>query len=207
MSRGRDTFRRVKPALSAVVWLLKRLPRSVRYGVLALFRGTPGPVGLGVRYACVRSLARSCGDNIYVGAYAFVSYLERCDIGNNVSIREFCNVGCLGGLYIGDDVSLASGVVVLTTEHDYYQLSVSMRDAPLVAKSTIIEDGAWVGAGACITPGVTVGQGAVVGAGAVVTRSVPAYSIVAGVPARVIGWREGSPTQPQESQEIGLGGR
>ena len=97
MSRGRDTFRRVKPALSAVVWLLKRLPRSVRYGVLALFRGTPGPVGLGVRYACVRSLARSCGDNVYVGPYAFVSYLERCDIGSNVSIREFCNVGCLGG--------------------------------------------------------------------------------------------------------------
>lgn len=82
-----------------------------------------------------------------------------------------------------------------------------MRDAPLVPKSTIIENGACVGAGACITAWMTVGQGAVVGAGAVVTRSVPAYSIVAGVPARVIGWREGSPTQPQESQEIGLSGR
>ena len=50
-----------------------------------------------------------------------------------------------------------------------------------------IEDGAWIGAGAIILANVTVGRKAVVGAGAVVTRSVPAFAIVAGNPAKVIG--------------------
>ena len=196
-------FRLTKPVLFAMVWLLKRLPRPMRYGLLALFRGTPGLIGLGLRYACVYSLARSCGDNVYIGPYALLSYLENCDIGSNVSIREFCSVGCLGEVRIGNDVSLAMGTIVLSTEHDYCQASTSMRDAPAILKSTVIQDGAWVGARVIITAGVTIGQGAVIGAGAVVTRSVPAYSIVAGVPARVIGWRKGAPAQSQEMQATG----
>jgi maltose O-acetyltransferase len=59
------------------------------------------------------------------------------------------------------------------------------RTAPVV-----IEDFAWLGSRAMVLPGVTVGKGAVVAAGAVVTRDVPPYAIVGGVPARVIGERE-----------------
>jgi acetyltransferase-like isoleucine patch superfamily enzyme len=55
----------------------------------------------------------------------------------------------------------------------------------------VIEDDVWVGAGAVILPGVTIGRGAIVGAGAVVTRDVPPFAIVAGVPARFLAWREG----------------
>jgi acetyltransferase-like isoleucine patch superfamily enzyme len=53
-----------------------------------------------------------------------------------------------------------------------------------------IEDWADIGVNAVILPGVTVGRGAIVGAGAVVTKDVPAFSKVAGIPATVIGWRE-----------------
>ncbi|MGZ0018240.1 acyltransferase [Nitrosomonas sp. wSCUT-2] len=56
----------------------------------------------------------------------------------------------------------------------------------------IIQDDAWIGAGAIILPGVTVGKGAIIGAGSVVTKSVPSYCLVAGNPARVI--RELKPT-------------
>jgi acetyltransferase-like isoleucine patch superfamily enzyme len=167
----------------------------VRYGLLALFRGTPGLAGLGLRYACLRSLARSCGVDVGVGPYVFLSYLECCDVGSNVSIHAFSSVGCRGGVRIGDDVSLAMGTIVLSTEHDYRSAGVQMRGAPALPKRTVIDLGAWVGARACITAGTTIGQGAVVGAGAVVTNSVPAYSVVAGVPARVIGWRDGAPTR------------
>lgn len=199
MKRGRDVFRLVKPVLLALAWVLERLPQPLRYGVLALFRGTPGLIGLGLRYACVRSLARSCGDNVSIGPYTFFSYLRNCDIGSNVTIYALCSVGCRGGLHIGDDVSLSIGTVVLTTEHDYRRADVLMRGAPALLKRTTIEDGAWVGARVTITAGVTIGRGAVVGAGAVVTRSVPPYSIAAGVPARVIGWRAGA----SELQEAG----
>lgn len=55
-----------------------------------------------------------------------------------------------------------------------------------VAKPVVIEEDAWIGGGAILLPGVTIGRGAVVGAGAVVSRSVPANTVVAGNPARVI---------------------
>jgi len=57
-------------------------------------------------------------------------------------------------------------------------------------KPVTVKRGADIGAGATILPGVTVGEDAIVGAGAVVTRDVPAYSIVAGVPARILRWRD-----------------
>uniref|UniRef100_A0A832M1L7 Acyltransferase n=1 Tax=Oscillatoriales cyanobacterium SpSt-402 TaxID=2282168 RepID=A0A832M1L7_9CYAN len=195
--RGREIFHRVRPILRFLSWILRQFPRSVRYALLALFRCTPGPLGLGIRYFCVHSLARSCGDNVYIGPYTFLSYLELCDIGSNVSIREFCSIGCRGGLRIGNDVMLAAGTVLLTEEHDYTQSNVPMRDALPELKKTVVEDGVWVGARVCITAGITVGGGAVIGAGAVVTHDIPPFSIAAGVPARIIGWRPGH--EPQQS--------
>jgi acetyltransferase-like isoleucine patch superfamily enzyme len=57
----------------------------------------------------------------------------------------------------------------------------------------------WVGRGATILPGVTLGAGAIIGANSVVTRDVPAQAIVAGVPARLIRWRDGRPVDPAEA--------
>jgi acetyltransferase-like isoleucine patch superfamily enzyme len=114
-----------------------------------------------------------------------LSFLEFCDIGNNVSIREFASIGCQGGLRIGNDVSLAYGAVVLTTEHDYRNAKF-IRDVPTILKETIIEENVWVGARVVITAGITIGQGTVIGAGAVVTKSIPSNSVAVGVPAHVI---------------------
>jgi acetyltransferase-like isoleucine patch superfamily enzyme len=161
----------------------------LRYGFLALFRGTPGLIGIGIRYICVRSLARSCGDNVFIGAYTFLTYLENCDIGDHVSIREFCDIGALGGLSIGSNVSIASGTVILTTEHDYRQTAALIRDAPTQLKPTIIEEDVWIGSQVGITAGVTIGRGSVIGIGAVVTKSILPYSVAVGVPARVIDQR------------------
>jgi acetyltransferase-like isoleucine patch superfamily enzyme len=190
LKRGRDLYRSYRFILIGLAAVLKCLPRGARYAFLALFRGTPGMIGVGLRYIAVRSLARSCGDNIYIGPYSFLSYLEECNLGSNISIRELCVVGCKGGLTIGDNVSIAHSSSILTTEHDYAQAARSPRET-LVEKPTTIGDNVWIGAGVRVTAGVILGEGAVIGAGSVVTRSIPANAIAAGVPARVLRYRDG----------------
>jgi acetyltransferase-like isoleucine patch superfamily enzyme len=87
-------------------------------------------------------------------------------------------------LVIGDNVNVSHQVLLQTLTHDPRSPGFAV-----LAKPVAIRDHAWIGARAIVCPGVTVGEGAVVGAGAVVTRDVPAWTIVAGNPARPIGER------------------
>jgi len=87
-------------------------------------------------------------------------------------------------VHIGNRVGIAQRVILVTSSGVTYSRTwpiLGDKVAPIV-----IEDDAWIGAGAIILPGITIGRGAVVGAGAVVTRDVPPYTIVVGVPARPI---------------------
>jgi acetyltransferase-like isoleucine patch superfamily enzyme len=88
------------------------------------------------------------------------------------------------GLEIGNNVSISEGVAIFTLEHDPNSPTFDNRGA-----AVRIGDRVFVGARALILPGVTIGEGAVVAAGAVVTRDVPPFAIVGGVPAKPIGER------------------
>jgi acetyltransferase-like isoleucine patch superfamily enzyme len=106
-------------------------------------------------------------------------------IGKGSVINQGCFLYTTGGLVIGENVSISSGVWLVTGTHD-------MNDPgfPDSYKPIAIGDYAWIGVRATILAGVIVGEGAVVMAGAVVTRDVPPYAIVGGVPARVVGQRD-----------------
>jgi acetyltransferase-like isoleucine patch superfamily enzyme len=96
----------------------------------------------------------------------------------------YINGGCLfmarGGITIEDDVQIAANVQLVSNNHDPYERQI------LTCKTVLIRQGAWIGAGASILPGVTVGRYAIVGTSAVVTKDVPDYAVVAGVPAKVL---------------------
>jgi maltose O-acetyltransferase len=109
---------------------------------------------------------------------------SRTRIGRGTRISRDCTLDTRGGLSIGDHVSISPEVVVLTADHD--------RDDPgfpLRHRQVVIEDHVWIGMRAMVLPGVHIGRGAVVAAGAVVTGDVEPLSIVAGIPARVVGHR------------------
>jgi maltose O-acetyltransferase len=109
-------------------------------------------------------------------------------IGRRTVVNQQCCLDGRGGLTIGDYVNISAGVWILTDSHD-------MED-PLfreVLAPVTIGNHAWIGSRALILPGVEVGEGAVVAAGAVVTRSVEPYTVVGGVPARLIGTRTQRP--------------
>jgi acetyltransferase-like isoleucine patch superfamily enzyme len=103
-------------------------------------------------------------------------------IGKNVFINHDCTFLDIGGITIEDDVLIGPKVSVITESHP---LNPAERKALLV-KPVVIKQNAWIGAGAIILPGVTVGENAVVAAGAVVSKDVPANSVVAGIPAKVV---------------------
>lgn len=110
------------------------------------------------------------------------------DFGKNITFGKhvFVNSGCRfqdqGGIVIGDGVLIGHNVVIATINHD---IDPSMERKNHYAPVTI-GNHAWIGSNATILPGVTVGSWAVVAAGAVVTKDVESYTVVGGVPARII---------------------
>jgi len=114
-------------------------------------------------------------------------------IGRNALIGEANVIRGQGGVTIGDNVYTAPLVQILAVEHVYDDPSRPISEQGIMAEGIVIEDDAWIGAGAIITDGVRVGKGSVVGAGAVVTRDVPPHSVVMGVPARVVKEITGAP--------------
>jgi acetyltransferase-like isoleucine patch superfamily enzyme len=78
---------------------------------------------------------------------------------------------------------------VLGSAHTGSPVDVPIIETDLLIKPVVVEEWADIGTGAVLLPGVTIGKGAIVGAGAVVARDVPAFSKVAGTPAKILGWR------------------
>jgi len=97
---------------------------------------------------------------------------------------------------IGDRASLSPGVTIIADagpNNSRLQFLPYVRDRLIVEKAVVIGDDAWIGANAVLLPGVVIGEGAIVGAGSVVSHSAPPYTIVAGVPAKMIRALEKSP--------------
>lgn len=105
-------------------------------------------------------------------------------IGANSVINSKCRMDTRGGIKIGNNVSISSDVVILTADHDMDNENMDGRN-----KGVIINDYVWIGTRATLLPGVNIGYGAVVATGAVVTKDVPPYGVAAGVPAKVIKYR------------------
>lgn len=107
-------------------------------------------------------------------------------IGRNCFVGELCLIRGQGGVQIGDSVLLAPRVQILAVNHLFDDPSRPVIQQGITAQGIVVEDGAWIGAGAILVDGVRVGARAVVGAGAVVTRNVPPQTLALGVPARVV---------------------
>lgn len=110
-------------------------------------------------------------------------------IGNRCAVGMYNYLDGSGGLQIGDDVHLGPHACIYTADHHYSRLDIPISRQGLKRSPVTIKDDVWIGSHAVITAGVTISRGAVIAAGAVVTRDVPDYSVVAGVPARIISKR------------------
>jgi acetyltransferase-like isoleucine patch superfamily enzyme len=107
-------------------------------------------------------------------------------IGDDSLIGEYTVIRGQGGVVIGNRVYTSPMTQIIAVNHVFSDPTTPFIDQGITAEGIAIEDDVWIGSAAVITDGVRIGKGAVVAAGAVVTRDVPPYTVVAGVPARVI---------------------
>lgn len=113
-------------------------------------------------------------------------------IGDYCSIQAFCTISGLGGITIGDGVRIAARTGIIAAQHNFSRLDIPIYEQGMSGQGIIIEDGVWIGTNCSIMDGVHIGSNSIVGAGSVVTKNVPENSIVTGVPAKVIRFREGA---------------
>lgn len=134
----------------------------------------------------------SIGSNIYIGHNAILKgyYNSVMEIGTNTWIGQGCFFHSAGNIFIGETVGIGPMVKIITSYHQETPADLPIMQYPLDFRPVRIEDGADIGIGSIILPGVTIGMNSVVGAGSVVTKDVKPYSIVAGVPAKLIRMRE-----------------
>ncbi|MBE2223198.1 MAG: acyltransferase [Anaerolineae bacterium] len=159
-----------------------------------------------------RAVARRCGHGLRVGSGVGFKHLETFEIGDGVFIGDQAYIqGRFDGtcviddhtwigpmsyfdardLVLGAQVGWGPGAKVLGSTHTGLPVDIAIIQTSLEIDPVRVEMWADIGTNAVVLPGVTIGKGAIVGAGAVVTKDVEPFSIVAGVPARFVRWRDG----------------
>jgi putative colanic acid biosynthesis acetyltransferase WcaF len=145
-----------------------------------LFRMSPRPWFAWRRFL-LRVFGAKIGRDVHVYPTVRVMMPWHLSVGHSSAIGEWTLLYDLGDISIGERVTISHGAHLCAGTHDYRR-----ADLPLLKPPISVGNDAWICADAFVGPGVAVGNGAIVGARAVVTEDVPAWTIVAGNPARHI---------------------
>jgi acetyltransferase-like isoleucine patch superfamily enzyme len=143
-----------------------------------------------VAWIFLRARLRRCGRRTYLDPRGIYSW-ESISVGNDVFVAPGAFFSAtVSAIEIGDKVMMGPGVTILGGDHNTSVVGKAMCDVtekrPQDDLPVVIEDDVWIGAGATLLKGVRISRGSIVAAGAVVTKSFPPYSIIGGVPARLI---------------------
>lgn len=179
-----------------------------------------GEINKLMRRAIWRTVARAFGHGVKIESGVGFKHLETFEIGNGVFIGaqsyiqgRFDGTTKIGNhvwigpqayfdarhLILEDYVGWGPGAKVLGSAHSALPIDRPIIETDLEILPVTVEAWADIGTGAILLPGVTVGKGSIVGAGAVVTKDVPPFAIVAGVPARFVRWRDKHQTTKESS--------
>jgi virginiamycin A acetyltransferase len=147
----------------------------------------PGVSGVFLRRAFYRLVLAGCGPDVCL-TFGTIFADPGSRVGNGVYVGAFC---CIGESILEDDVLLSSHVSVLSghRQHGIERLDIPIRKQPGVRRRVTIGKDSWIGEHAVVM--ADVGRHCVIGAGAVVVKPIPDFAIAVGVPAKVIGFREG----------------
>jgi acetyltransferase-like isoleucine patch superfamily enzyme len=127
------------------------------------------------------------GKDVVIQATAILIGDNKIEIGDGSWIGSYCNLRPVDHkIVIGKNVLIAQMVSIISDSHEYRDVNKPMKEQGIFGADIIIEDNVWVGCNSVILHGVRIGTGSIVSAGSIVTKNIPPYSIVAGVPAKII---------------------
>lgn len=147
-------------------------------------------------YGYYNKVTKKFHRGVRISSSACISYKNKLDIEDNVWVNHYTRIDASGGVHIGEGCQIGYASAILShSSHnairlngkDYIEMDINDR-LGYIHKPVSIGAYTFVGGGSTILPGVTVGKGCVIGVGAVVNKNVPDYAIVAGVPAKIIGY-------------------
>ena len=123
---------------------------------------------------------------IYSSEFSRVKIGSGCEFNSNVMI----NARGRGSIVIGNNVLIGPNVVLRSSDHSFVSFSETISKQGMEDGHIVVEDDVWIGSNCVILKNITIGKGSIVAAGAVVTKDIEPYSIVGGVPAKIIKTRK-----------------
>jgi acetyltransferase-like isoleucine patch superfamily enzyme len=179
----------------------------------SLLAWIPGKSGLIMRSFIYQRCIQSCGQSLVIQIYCNLRGVKNMHIGKHLHLGTYCQLladkiqgdstlmigdNCAfnsnvmvnadggGKIIIGNDVLIAPNVVIRACNHNTSRTDIPIRQQGYIIGEIIIQDDVWIGSNAVILPDVTIGKGSIIAAGAVVSKDVGEYTIVGGVPAKLI---------------------
>ena len=166
----------------------------------AFYSWIPCDVGFILRYRLYKKFLKSLGEETLFYEGAYIRNPQNLSIGHHTAIGVGNAFQAAGYITIGNYAIFGPGVKIWTSNHIYADPNTPILEQGSEFKEVVIGDDSWIAANAFIMPGARVGKGSVISAGAVVGgKSYKDYSILAGNPARVIGFRNQQPSSKSAS--------
>lgn len=130
----------------------------------------------------------SLDDNVIIGGHTEITHFNNAQlhVGKNAQLGGHLELILGGDITIGQNVLIGPGCKIISFSHNFDDRQKLIMDQGISSHEIVIKDDVWIGANAVILAGVTIGTGSVIAAGAVVATNVPPFSVVGGVPAKII---------------------
>jgi acetyltransferase-like isoleucine patch superfamily enzyme len=167
-------------------WLREEAWEWNRYFIFMV----PGLIGRAWRGRWLKKNLGSYGGESKIAPGVWISDPKNLHFGHNVGMSRGIFITAGGGIWLHDNISIGPDCMIWSVNHKFDDPDKPVREQGWEYKKVVIEEDVWLGACCIIKPGVTIGKGAVISAGTILSKSVPPFSIVAGNPGRVVGWRK-----------------
>jgi len=165
-----------------ILWAIRAILYKPFFGKL----GMPSYIGKPIYLAGVRNVF--IGKRVRIFPHIRMEAIGKGTItlGNNTAISQGFHVTAAGNLVIGEGTTIAGNVFVTDIDHEYRNIGTHVLDQPYITSPTSIGKNCLIGFGACIQAGTILGEQCIVGANSVVRGTYSPYSVIVGVPGRVI---------------------